>query len=191
MQKQAIFIILLVINSFCALRSKAQIDSNCKKLNRQGVDSLMQFKGQFKKRKSTLEASLKLLNDAIKCDSSFNTPRVNRITVLSELGEYELALYAIDDLVQRNRDTTLFLIKASIYDRLNEKQLSMDAYKMAYSYFVRQLKEKPQNPNIIYSKLMTQSKVFGKESVRNEVDFYLNKYPNDAHLRSLLEDILR
>ena len=190
MLQKTIFIVLLVLYSVCAQRSKAQVNSNCKKLNSQGVDSLIRYKGQFKKRRSTLEASLHLLNDAIRCDTSLNTPRVNRITVLSELGEYSLAINSIDDLIQRNKDTTLLLIKASIYDKMGENKLSIDADKMAYNYFVRKLKENPQNQNVIYCKLMTQSKVFGLDNVRNEIDFYLKKYPNDTHLKYLLEGIL-
>ena len=176
----------VVIWSFCARQSKPQTNEDCKKLNSRGVDSLLWY-GATKK-KSALNAALNLLNEAIKCDSNLRIAKINKISVLGELGQYHDALQMID-LILVDKDSSLLILKSAYYEKLNERELSIKTYKIAYSYFSSQLKKHPENVNAIYCKLLTQSKVFGKDSITSEIQYYLKKYPNDGNLKALLEGI--
>jgi tetratricopeptide (TPR) repeat protein len=188
-----IFNLILIIICLASCNGKSTKDhfqSDCEKFNTQGVDSLMHYKVQFKKKKSTIESSLNLLNEAIKCDSNLNVARINKIPVLAELGQYNAQIEVINDLIKRTKDSTLLITRAGVYEKLNEQELSTGAYKAAYKYCVRVLKDNPQNSSIIYFKILTQSKIDGIDAVQSEIDYYLSRYPDDKNLRALLTDTI-
>lgn len=191
MKINIILVLILIGLAYCrnAPRNKYE-NPDCKKLNNQAMDSLVFYKTEFNKKKSTLESALKLLDEAIKCDSNSYSIKFNKVAVLCELGQFHQAVKLVDKLILE-KDSSLLLVKAPIYDRLDEQDSLVITYKMAYRYYVGKLKDDPQNPDVIFGKVFSQSKIYGKESVRSEINLYLKKYPNDLNLKALLEDILR
>jgi tetratricopeptide (TPR) repeat protein len=190
--KLSIFIVITTAFTFCR-NATPDMDSNedCKRLNNQAMDSLSLYKTTFNKRKSTLEFSLRLLNEAIKCDSDLNVARINKVTVLNELGQFHQAISLLNELILLKKDSSLLLIKAPIYNRINEPDSLTLTYRLAYKYFSNKLKDDPQNVDLIFGKIFSKSKVYGKESVRSEIDAYMKKYPNDVNLKMLLAEIIR
>lgn len=187
-----ILVAILLVVSFCGnISTGNQSKTDCKKFNRQAMDSLMVYKTSFDKKKSTLESSLRLLDDAIKCDSSLNVANFNKVTVLNELGRFNESIRLIDRLIRLNKDSSLLLTKAPIYDKINKHDSLTITYKFAYNFFNRRIKDNPRDANIIFGKLFSQSKIYGKDSVISEIDQYLKKYPNDANLKALLTQILQ
>ncbi len=193
MKKRSLTLIaILMVLSFCRnVSSGNQPKADCNKINSQAMDSLILYKTSFDKRKSTLESTLRLLDDAIKCDSSLNIAKFNKVTVLNELGKFNESISLINKLIRSQKDSSLLLTKAPIYDKINKHDSLTITYKLAYNYFDRRIKDRPGDANIIFGKLFSQSKIYGKESVISEIDYYLKKYPDDVNLKALLTQILQ
>ncbi len=104
---------------------------------------------------------------------------------------YEEAIVVVNDLILRNEDSTLLLLEAPFYEKLTDHQASMNIYRIAHNYFKKMIEKGATRPEIIYGKIFTESKLFGKDSVRPEIDYYLKKYPKDRNLEALLNDILK
>ena len=181
-------VIGLFILSVSVLAScNAQNNQRCKNLNKQGIDSMMAHGSRPQNRTSSLEAALRLFEAAIRCDSSLKTPRVNRIAVLSELGEYQRAIDAIDELVKRVPDSSTLILKPPLFERLNMYDSARNLYKSLSLYFVKLRNNDPENVDLIYWCVFTKFKVSGWESVRADIDYYIKKYPNNTHLITILQ----
>src|SRR5262245_57223373 len=89
----------LIVSALTIGGCNAQDNRDCIRIQNQGVDSLMAYNRRNQKKESTLMASLKLLDDAIQCDSTMLTARSSRITVLTSLGDFRKALDAIDEMM--------------------------------------------------------------------------------------------
>jgi tetratricopeptide (TPR) repeat protein len=153
------------------------------------MDSIVSYRSRYYKRTTTLESALSLLDEAVKCDANFSTAKFNMISVLNELRRYHQSIHIIDDLILATKDSSLLLIKGPIYDSLNDHDSLRLTYIMANKYFVGKLVEQPTNTNLIYGMLFTKSKIFGKDSISSDVEYYAHKYPKDSVLRLLLHDI--
>jgi tetratricopeptide (TPR) repeat protein len=188
--RSVVLVSVLLLASVACKKNKPedQSHSDCKQFINQGVDSLAHYQHQFKKRRSTLEASLKLYNDAIKCDSNLNVARWNKLGVFGQLEEYDSIIVIVDDLLKRHYDSSILIFKAGAYEKLKNMESSQLMYRRAYGYLVRKLKYNPDNASLIYHKVFAMSKIFKEDSALKEIDYYLAKYPNDRNLKAILTD---
>jgi tetratricopeptide (TPR) repeat protein len=189
---KTIFIAPLIVLtfSFCnSNTSNSQGKTDCRKFNNQAMDSLLSYNTSFSKRNSTLEFALNLLNEALKCDSSMSIAKFNKVTVLNGLGKYAESISLLNELIRSRSDSSLVLLKAPLYEKINKHDSLTITYNLALRYFIGKNREKPHDDYTIYGLLLCKSKLYGIRSVQHEIDSCLGKYPANSNLRALLEDI--
>lgn len=188
--KSTTFLLCVLIYGVTSDVCIAQIKNPCTKLQSQAVDSLTSYFLSFRKRKTTLESSLKLVERAIKCDSSLFSPWHTKVTILSEMEEYRRAIETTDELFYHfNSDSGYLIPKPALYERLGLYDSARHLYGQLSLYFKNRLKDDPADDGLIYNYLFTKFKFSGWQSVSSEIDWYKKEYPNNANLKTILRSI--
>jgi len=178
-------VLYLLIMQACT----AQVEQSCIELEVRGYDSLSNYEMQFNKRRSTLEASLRLLNDAIKCDSTMESAKFNRVRVYILLGEFRKAIRDIDDLVYLGQDSLLLFTKPELYERLNLEDSAKIIYGELGQYFGKRILKEPKNKLLIHHWLQCRCKDQGFEVVKKDLEEYRKLYASDEDFINALDSI--
>ncbi|MBL7865289.1 MAG: hypothetical protein JNK10_10455 [Cyclobacteriaceae bacterium] len=184
------WLLAILVNLSIGASTLAQIKNPCLELERKAVDSLVEYTLRQKAKKSTIEASLKLIESAIECDSNQWSSRDNRIVILAVMGEYRMAISAVDDEFYRSgKDSSQLVLKAAYFEQLEMYDSADYLYKGLNRYFEGRLRKDPENESLIYHTVFTEFKTYGWRKAKASIDYYKLKYPKRTHLLKLLKSI--
>ncbi len=166
------------------------VNRSCFELQARGNDSLLYYEMRFPKKPSTLEASLRLLNDAMQCDSTMGEAKMSRARVYILLGEFRKAIDDIDELVQRfEYDSLLLFSKPWLYEQLSLQDSARTIYNELGQYYGKRLLKEPDNTQLIHHWLYCRFKSEGLDSVKNDLEIYRRKYRSDTDFIGMLDSI--
>ena len=138
---------------------------------------------------STLKA-LSILNEVIRIDSTYLIAHNNRLSVLIKLREREKALSQINKIISiRKEDSSLYMIKGHILEKLNLKKEANKEYSIATTLCEKQIKENPKNVSLKTTLLMIHGFTQSAESVRAEYEALKKEYPSEPKV-TMMEDII-
>jgi tetratricopeptide (TPR) repeat protein len=186
---RSILLSCLAVIFGCSSKESRSQARNCIALNNAAIDSIQAY-NLGRPDKLLLTRALELLNKAIQCDSTYQLAYQNKLTVLIQLGKHSEALGLVEELERfLPEDPNIFTAKGLMYERMKKTDSANIWYDHAFKLCDQKLSAYPDSVKFIYDRTYLIAVTSGKESALNEINRYIDLYPDQKTLLTYREAI--
>lgn len=185
------FIMLIGAVNSCKSQSSNKIiipPKECIELNNKGMKCLMDYPMYGKK---GLDSAIDLLNEAVKCDTTYFIAYSNLAIAYDRKKDYNDEMFALNKMLSlTNNDPTYLVLKGMVFERMDKIDSANKTYQLAKIVFQKKLTEHP-TATLVNGIVLLTALTEGKDEAMKELNKQIKLHPELSSKLSYLSDFIK